>query len=740
MVAKPGHPVQAAEKISSFEKTGTESFLEIIGQDFGISRGQPLPLGTTLKRDGINFAVFSKHATSVVLVLFSPGQRDPIAEFPLDPRYNRTGYTWHVFVRGLDPGIAYGYRMDRQPNKEKHIQRFDASKILIDPYSKALSGGEVWGGIGNTEQWLHSVRHMKGRRGLIVNDDFDWGFDQPLNTPLSESIIYELHVRGLTHHPSSRVAHPGTYAGLVEKIPYLINLGITAIELLPVNEFEETDTDRVNPVTGERLLNFWGYNSISFFAPKASYASDNKNGAQVKEFKAMVKSMHEAGIEVILDVVFNHTAEGDERGPTLSFRGIDNSTYYIINPDTGAYTNYSGCGNTLNCNHPVVRDLILDCLRYWVNEMHVDGFRFDLASILGRGQDGAVLANPPLLERIAADPVLGNTKIIAEAWDAAGLYQVGTFPAWGRWAEWNGKFRDDIRKFVRGDPGMVPVLAKRLLGSPDVYQKSGRAAYHSINFVTCHDGFTLADLVSYNTKHNKANGEEERDGTDDNLSWNCGWEGPTSALEPGVDRKNSLAEVEAIRRRQIRNFAAILLLSRGVPMILAGDEMVRTQLGNNNAYCQDNEISWVDWSLINNNTGLLRFFRQLIKFRKRHPALMVGNFTEQEGKPDFPVTWHGVKPGKPDWSWESRSLAVQILEKSEAPAEGVMDIYISFNAYWEPLKLELPELGGNRKWFRVVDTMLESPHDISEQGKESLLDNQGVYEIGPRAAIVLIGK
>ncbi len=717
-----------------------EGFLEIIGEDFEISRGSPLPLGATLKRGGINFAVFSKHATSVALVLFVPGKDDPVAEFPLDPRYNRTGHTWHAFVQGLDPGIEYGYRADRQSNHEQHIHRFDLSEVLVDPYAKALSGGEVWGQITNCEGEPSSAACVKRRRCLVVDDDFDWGFDQPLNIPLSQTIIYELHVRGLTCHQSSGVAHPGTYAGLVEKIPYLKEMGITAVEMLPVNEFEETDTDRINPLTGERLLNFWGYHSISFFAPKASYASNNKNGAQVKEFKAMVKAMHEAGIEVILDMVFNHTAEGDERGHTLSYRGLDNSTYYIISHDSGSYYNYSGCGNTLNCNHPVVRDMILDCLRYWVTEMHVDGFRFDLASILGRGQDGSVLANPPLLERIAADPVLGNTKLIAEAWDAAGLYQVGTFPAWGRWAEWNGKYRDDVRKFVKSDPGMVSALASRMMGSPDIYQGSGRAPYHSINFVTCHDGFTLADLVSYNDKHNEANGEEGRDGANDNLSWNCGREGPTSVRDSIPDAAYSLKEVKSLRRRQAKNFAAILLLSRGIPMILAGDEMGRTQLGNNNAYCQDNETSWVDWNLTQKNADLLRFFKLLIKFRKSHPALRYGSFTQQEGESGFPITWHGVKPGRPDWSWESRNLAVQISEKTPNTASGMTDIYIAANAYWEALRIELPKLTGSRKWLRVVDTMLESPEDIAEEGKGPCLDDQNVYEISPRSVVVLIGK
>ncbi len=705
----------------SQEDNAGKNFLDIVSKDFEISRGTPLPMGSSLKRGGINFAIFSKHATSVTLVLFVPGEDNPVAEFPLDPRFNRTGHIWHVFVGGLDHGIEYGYRMDRQPNNEPQIHRFDPSRVLIDPYAKALSGGEVWGIIKDRGARKPTGPLAKRRRCLVVDDGFDWGFDQPLNISLSETIIYELHVRGFTRHQSSGVAKPGTYAGLVEKIPYLKELGITAVELLPANEFEETDTDRINPITGERLLNYWGYHTISFFAPKGSYASDNINGAQVKEFKSMVKAMHEAGIEVILDVVFNHTAEGDERGPTLSYRGLDNSIYYMVDPGSGSYFNYSGCGNTLNCNHPVVRDMLLDCLRYWVMEMHVDGFRFDLASILGRGQDGSVLSNPPLLERIAADPVLGNTKLIAEAWDAAGLYQVGSFPAWGRWAEWNGMFRDDVRKFIKGDPGMTSTLANRILGSPDIYHGTGQGPYHSINFITCHDGFTLADLVSYNHKHNEMNGEQGRDGANDNLSWNCGQEGPTDGAN---------LEVDSIRRRQVKNFVVVLLLSRGVPMILAGDELGRSQQGNNNAYCQDNKISWFDWDLLKKNSDLFRFFQLLVRFRKSHPALMCGNL--------FPITWHGVRPGAPDWSWESRSLAIQISEKASAPSERVTDIYIAVNSCWEPITFELPESAGSRKWLRVVDTALQSPQDIKEEGKESVLDNQNTYEVEPRSVVVLI--
>ncbi len=552
-------------------------------------RGVPLPLGVTVRRHGVNFSVFSRYATSCTLVLFKPEARDPYVEIPLDPLANRTGQVWHVFVEGLDAGLQYGYRFDMQPNPDPRFHRFDPSKVLLDPYGLALSNGGSWG------EFKPGKRPY--RNSLVIESYFDWEHDRPLNIPLADSIIYELHVRSFTQGPTSGVTHPGTFPGLIEKIPYLKKLGVTAVELLPVNEFEESDTDRANPFTGQPLLNLWGYQSTAFFAPNAAYSSNPDGGEQVREFKEMVRAFHKAGIEVILDIVFNHTAEGDEHGPMWSFRGIDNSTYYILECGTGKYENFSGCGNTVNCNNPVVRDFIVDCLRYWVMEMHVDGFRFDLASILGRGQDGSVLKNPPLLESLAYDPVLANTKLIAEAWDAGGLYQVGSFPSWGRWAEWNGIFRDDIRKFVKGDAGMTSPLATRLLGSPDLYLSSAREPYHSINFITCHDGFTLNDLVSYNEKHNLANGENNSDGNNANYSWNCGAEGST-------DDK----AINQIRLQQQKNFAAILLVSHGVPMILAGDEIGRTQQGNNNAYCQDNEISWVDWKLAEANAGLLRFF------------------------------------------------------------------------------------------------------------------------------------
>jgi glycogen operon protein len=702
-----------------------KNLMSIVRSDFEFTRGHPLPLGATLMRGGINFSVFSRHATQVTLVIFLPGDPDPVLELPLDSRYNRTGDIWHAFVFGLDPGIEYGYRLDRLPNPEPEIHRYDRKKILVDPYARALSGGAHWGDTLHLQTSVSSTGTVRTRHSKVVdNDAFDWGVDQPLNLHLADTIIYEMHVRGFTRHPSSGVSRPGTFQGVVEKIPYLRDLGITAVELMPITEFEENDNPRTNPLTGETLRNFWGYHPISFFAPKASYASQPDNDGMVREFKEMVKALHEAGMEVILDMVFNHTAEGNNRGPTFSFRGIDNAIYYILEGAAGEYANFSGCGNTLNCNHPVVRSLIMDCLHYWVTEMHVDGFRFDLASILGRGRDGSVLANPPLLEKIAGDPVLANTKVIAEAWDAAGLYQVGSFPHWGRWAEWNGKFRDDVRRFVKGESGMVPILATRLTGSPDLYQGSGRAPYHSINFVTSHDGFTLHDLVSYDHKHNQANGEENRDGLNENLSWNCGEEGPSQS-----------PEVLALRRRQMKNFAAILLLAQGVPMILAGDELCQTQQGNNNAYCQDNEISWLHWNGLKASPDLFRFFKLMIDFRKQHSRLRGRQFVEN-GNAGLPrVSWHGVKLDQPDWGWESHSLAMRWHGDHKA-----WDIYVIFNAYWEKLTFELPPLAGGRRWRRFVDTSLEPPQEIAEAGQEPLLANQHAYGANPRSVVVLAGN
>jgi isoamylase len=714
LLARPGHYDMPPKSLtrSQPQKSSTTS---VAG--YRVKRGVALPLGATLRRRGVNFAIFSKHATSCTLVLFQPGAEQPFVEFPLDPRSNRTGQVWHAFVEGLDAGMQYGFRFDMQPNPNPNVHRFDPSHVLLGPYARVLSHGGAWG------QYPPGKRPY--RNAVVVDNDFDWGDDQPLNLPLVDSIIYEAHVRSFTVHSSSGVAHPGTYAGFIEKIPYLKQLGVTAVELLPVNEFEEGDTDRVNPFTGERLLNLWGYQPTAFYAPNTAYSSKRADGEQVREFKQLVRALHQAGIEVILDMVFNHTAEGDENGPTWSFRGIDNSTYYILDPDTGKYVNFSGCGNTVNCNNPVVRDFIVDCLRYWVLEMHVDGFRFDLASIFGRGMDGRVLKNPPLLESLAYDPVLANSKLIAEAWDAVGLYQVGTLPSWGRWAEWNGIYRDDVRKFVKGDAGMTSALATRLLGSPDLYETSAREPYHSINFVTCHDGFTLSDLVSYNEKHNLANGENNTDGTDANYSWNCGVEGSTD--DPAINE---------LRARQRKNFAAILLCSHGVPMFREGDEIARTQQGNNNPYCQDNEVSWLDWRMAESHADLLRFFRLMIAFRKRCPLLRRDSF-QFHGEGGFHITWHGVKRMTPDWGCESRTVAMQLTQLRDDGSRD--DLHFIANAYSGDLGFELPQIG-EHEWFRLADTALPSPQDIAEEGLEFPLLSQESYLVRARSVAIFVAK
>ena len=696
------------------------TFLDLISPDFAVLRGHPIPFGASPSWRGVNFSVYARHATAVSLVLFAPGEESPAAEFPLDPRYNRTGDVWHAFLRGLDPSVTWAWRAERDVEPGAPWHRYGRT-LLLDPYARAITGAGEWGAEptpGERTPW----DRVRARRGVVYGREFDWGFDQPIDRHLADSVIYELHVRSFTRHPSSGVEHPGTFRGVIEKIPYLVDLGVTAVELMPVTEFEENDNDRRDPVTGERLRNLWGYHPVSFFAPRSAYAAGRAPGAAVDEFREMVKALHEAGIEVILDMVFNHTGEGDEKGPTHSFRGLDNSTYYILDGE-GRYANFSGCGNTFNCNHPVVRDLVLDALRYWVTEMHVDGFRFDLASILGRGRDGTVLPNPPLLERIAADPVLANAKLIAEAWDAAGLYQVGHFPNWGRWAEWNGRYRDDVRRFVKGDQGMVSALATRLSGSADLYQGGGRAPYHSINFVTSHDGFPLADLFSYSRKYNEANGEGNRDGGDDNLSWNCGWEGPGAP-----------PEVERLRRRMARNALAILLVSQGVPMLLAGDEAGRTQRGNNNAYCQDNDVSWIDWGLVEENADLVRFVRTLVRFRKGNALLRRRSFVA-EGPGLAPVTWHGHAPFRPDWSPGAVCLGMHLKDPARAD-----DVYVVANASPEAHRVELAPPSEGRRWHVVADTYREPPADVFDEGAEPLVADPARLEAGPRSVVVLVGK
>jgi glycogen operon protein len=558
----------------------------------------------------------------------------------------------------------------------------------------------------------------------VAPQAFDWGTARPPRTALADTIIYEMHVRGFTQHPSSGVAHPGTFEGLVEKIPYLQALGVTAVELLPITEFEEHDNPRYHPETGAGLMNYWGYHPLSFFAPKAAYAAQPR--APVTAFKNLVKALHEAGIEIILDVVFNHTGEGDIRCPTWSYRALAETRYYLIEPTSGVYRNDTGCGNTVNANHPVVQDLIIDCLRYWVTEMRVDGFRFDLASILTRGTDGNVLEQPPLLERIASDPILAHTKLIAEPWDAAGLYQVGQFPRWGPWSEWNDRFRDDIRRFVKSDAGMVPALAARLTGSQDLYAANGSTPLSSINFITSHDGFTLSDTVSYNGRHNAANGEKGRDGSHENHSWNCGEEGESH--DP---------QVQGLRQRQMKNLATLLLMSQGVPMILSGDEVGRRQEGNNNPYCQDNAISWFDWDLVSRKSGLLRFFQLLIRFRKCCVQLRPRYYLDDASQALAPtLTWHGCKLNDPDWSQESRSLAMHLAPASAADRH----IYLIANAHWEAHCFHLPALPGSASWYRLADTSQPSPNDIYPEEEVLRLETPSIYAVGPRSVVILVSR
>jgi glycogen operon protein len=672
------------------------------------SRGHCRPFGATPRPGGVNFAVFSRHAQRLDLVLFREGQERPFAEFALDPARHRTGDVWHVFVHGLKAGALYGYRA-HGPLVPKAGHRFDARAVVLDPYALEVSGGQRWG----APDVPHEGNGRLTRRGRLVVEEFDWQDDVPPATPLAQTVLYELHVRGYTRHPSSAARHPGTFLGLCEMIPHLKALGVTAVQLMPVLEFDELDHAHRNPATGELLRNYWGYAPLSFFAPKASYAA--RPGQQLREFKEMVKALHRAGLEVILDVVYNHTCEGGDSGPTVSFRGLDNAVYYMLDRE-GRYYNFSGCGNTLNCNHPVVRDLIIDSLVYLVSELHVDGFRFDLAAVLGRGPGGGVLEDPPLLRHIAEHPVLAGTKLIAEAWDAAGLSQLGKFPAWGRWAELNGWFRDDARRFLRSEAGVTAAVAKRICGSLDLYGDAARHPYHSVNFVTCHDGFTLCDLVSYDRKHNEANGENNRDGSDGNLSWNCGAEGPTDD-----------EHVNALRRRQMRNFLVLLLVSQGVPFLLQGDEFGRTQHGNNNAYCQDNETSWVDWSLAVTNAGLLRFTRLMIALRKRYFALAREQFVAR-------VSWHGTKVGEPDWTGQKRLLAFQLHGRGGDP-----DLYVLFNAHWEWQKFALPAHGGQWRWRRLVDTNLPAPDDIAEVKDAVPLRPADSYVAAPRSAVILVG-
>ncbi|MEQ8486739.1 MAG: glycogen debranching protein GlgX [Pseudomonadales bacterium] len=660
--------------------------------------GKPLPLGCFAAPDGINFAVFSRHAESLSLELFAVASpRAPWFSIDLDPACHRTGDIWHVRLSGVPEDTTYAWR-SAGPFDPESGHRFDAGELLLDPYTEALAGTKVWSSPPDGDPGA------KPRCLVAKAQAFDWQGDCPPGHDWADTIIYETHVRGLSIDPSSGVAHPGTYLGLVEKIPHFVELGITALELMPVHEFPEHASMPVDPESGGSRPNYWGYNTAAFFAPKEGYSTRSYPGCQVNEFKTMVRALHAAGIEVILDVVFNHTAEGDQSGPTLSYRGFDNGIYYLLDPvDRSRYLNYSGCGNTLNCSHPVVRDHVLDCLRFWTSEMHVDGFRFDLASVLGRGERGELLADPPLIERIAEDPVLHRAKLIAEAWDAGGAYQVGSFPG-ERWSEWNGRYRDDVRRFWRGDPGMIGAFASRLCGSSDIYRHAGKQPLHSINFVTCHDGFTLNDLVSYRDKHNHANGEGNRDGSDANFSANYGAEGETG--DPRID---------ALRVRQIKNFLATLMLSRGVPLLLGGDEFRRTQRGNNNAYCQDNALSWYDWSLLDAHREVFEFIARLIDFRKRHELLRSVEFYA-----DGDLVWFDAGGRTPRWNESAGDLGFAIFGADGAPA-----LCLLFNPTDDTVTFRLPEKVRAQDWKSAIDTAVgldvRPPQQADSAGPQSLI-------------------
>ena len=682
--------------------------------DGDASRGRSAPLGATVVPGGVNFSIFSRSASGVDLLFFDrEDDARPARVITIDGATNRTYNYWHVFVPDVKAGQLYGYRVQGRFDPATGT-RFDPTKILLDPYGRGVVVPKNYSREAARSPGDNAGTAMKN---VVVDASaYDWEGDAPLQRPASRTIIYEMHVRGFTRHPSSGVseARRGTYAGLVEKIPYLQQLRITAVELLPVFQFDGQDAPR-------GLVNYWGYAPISFFAPHQGYSSHQDALGPVNEFRDMVKALHRAGIEVILDVVFNHTAEGNQDGPTLSFRGLENSAYYILEQDRSRYANYSGTGNTLNANHPVVRRMIVDSLRYWVEQMHVDGFRFDLASILQRDESGNLLPSPPVLWDLDSDPMLAGSKLIAEAWDATGLYQVGSFIG-DKWTEWNGRFRDDIRSFFRGDDDTVVALADRLLGSPQIYGHKEREAEASVNFVTCHDGFTLNDLVSYNQKHNDANGEDNRDGVEDNKSHNWGFEGPTD--DPAVEK---------LRNRQVKNFLTVTMVSLGLPMILMGDEVRRTQHGNNNAWDQDNETSWFDWTLVAKHSDVLRFAKLLMAYRLMadfNPELQ--RQTLNQLLREASRSWHGVKLEEPDWSTHSHSLAASIACRSEN-----LRVYLILNAYWESLEFELPPLGDHNAWHRWIDTSLDSPEDIVEWRNAPTVKSR-VYLAAPRSVVALV--
>ncbi len=701
-----------------------------------ISEGRPEVLGATPSGNGVNFALYSKNAERVVLDLFdAPDARQPSFSIDFDPVKNKTGGVWHIFVEGLSAGTLYLFRVDG-PYNPPQGHRFNFNKYLFDPYAKAFSQGSVFQSY-NRQRELGLAGLENGKlsdlsnfpKCVVVDDsDFDWQGDKPLNYPLSETVIYEAHLKGYTASRTSDVSAPGTYKGFVEKIPYLKKLGITTVELMPIFEFDEHETGAINPKTGETLSNYWGYSTIGFFAPKTTYAFDRTPGASVREFKTLVRELHKAGIEVILDVVFNHTAEGNEHGYTFCFRGLENSAYYMLpENEKQYYQNFSGCGNTVNAAHPVTTKFILDSLRYWVGEMHVDGFRFDLAAALCRDQNSYMQNFPFLTNAISEDSILCHSKIIAEPWDCGGGYLVGGFPG-GRWSEWNDRYRNDIRRFIRGDEGVATAAATRLAGSSDLYNHSGRNPDASINFVSCHDGFPMNDIVSYNGKHNDENGEDNRDGSDDNNCYNHGYEGVT--VNP---------KIEALRLKKLKNFMVCLMVSQGVPMFAAGDEFRRTQMGNNNAYCQDNEISWVNWNLEKRNQELFNFTRKAIQLRKLHPVFRRKKFFSGS---KAEIEWYDVDGKNPDWSNMKRFLGFKLVGSSVFDENGKPDndFYVAGNTDIYDVTITLPTLSKGKRWYYVADTSVDGEEGFVEPGTETLLQEQQRYVLPTASFVILIAK